>query len=159
MSEGGTGRLRLPVAVAVTLAVQAVTSMAMVTPSVLAPAVAPALGVAPQAIGLFVSAAYLAAMLSGLACGGLVAALGVLAVCQVSVLAAGAGLALGAAGWVVAMPVAALVIGGGYGLVNPASSHILARATPPGMMALVFSIKQTGVPIGGMVAGALVPTL
>jgi MFS family permease len=149
----------LVVAVAITLAVQAVTSMAMVAPSVLAPAVAPVLGVAPQKIGLFVSAAYFAAMLSGLACGGLIAGLGVLRVCQLSVLLAAAGLVLGAAGWLVAMPLAALVIGTGYGLVNPASSHILARATPPGMMALVFSIKQTGVPIGGIVAGALVPAL
>jgi MFS family permease len=156
---GGAVNRPLVVAVAITLAVQAVTSMAMVAPSVLAPAVAPVLGVAPQKIGLFVSAAYLAAMLSGLACGGLIARFGVLRVCQLSVLLAGAGLVLGAAGWLVATPLAALVIGVGYGLVNPASSHMLARATPPGMMAFVFSIKQTGVPLGGMIAGALVPAL
>jgi len=156
---GGAVNRPLVAAVAVTLAVQAVTSMAMVAPSVLAPAVASGLGVAPQRIGFFVSAAYFAAMLSGLACGGLIAGLGVWRVCQLSVLLAGAGLALGAAGWLVAMPIAALVIGVGYGLVNPASSHILARATPPGMMALVFSIKQTGVPVGGMIAGAMVPAL
>ncbi|MCU0804208.1 MAG: MFS transporter [Burkholderiales bacterium] len=149
----------LVVAVAITLAVQAVTSMAMVAPSVLAPAVAPLLGAAPQRIGLFVSVAYFAAMLSGLACGGLIAGLGALRVCQLAVLLAAAGLVLGAAGWLPAMPLAALVIGVGYGFVNPASSHILSRATPSGMMALVFSIKQTGVPIGGMIAGALVPAL
>ena len=159
MITGGAVTRPLVAAVSITLAVQAVTSMAMVAPSVLAPAVAPALGVAPQTIGLFVSAAYFAAMLSGLACGGLIVSLGVLRVCQLSVLLAGAGLVLGAGGWLIAMPVAALVIGAGYGLVNPSSSHILARATPPGMMALVFSIKQTGVPIGGMIAGAMVPAL
>ena len=35
----------------------------------------------------------------------------------------------------------------------------LARTTPPDQMALVFSIKQTGVPVGAMMAGALVPTM
>jgi nitrate/nitrite transporter NarK len=36
---------------------------------------------------------------------------------------------------------------------------ILARAAPPGMLALTFSIKQTGVPLGTAIAGALVPAL
>ena len=57
------------------------------------------------------------------------------------------------------LPLAALAIGFGYGFVTPVSSHILARRTPPGIMALVFSVKQTGVPIGGAIAGAAVPPL
>jgi nitrate/nitrite transporter NarK len=36
---------------------------------------------------------------------------------------------------------------------------ILARAAPPGMLALTFSIKQTGVPLGTAIAGAAVPLL
>jgi MFS family permease len=53
----------------------------------------------------------------------------------------------------------AALIGMGYGPITPASSHLLARATPPHRVALVFSIKQTGVPLGGVVAGAFVPAL
>ncbi len=152
------------VAIAVTLAVQILTATALIAPSVIAPAAAGDLGVAPQAIGLFVSFAYFAAMLSGLATGGLIARFGALAVCQAAVVIAGAGLALGklaslAVVPLVVIPLAALLIGLAYGLVNPVSSHILARHTPPGAMALVFSIKQTGVPIGGAIAGAVVPTL
>ena len=152
------------VAIAVTLAVQILTATALISPSVIAPAAAGDLGVAPQAIGLFVSFAYFAAMLSGLATGGLIARFGALAVCQAAVVIAGAGLALGklaslAVVPLVVIPLAALLIGLAYGLVNPVSSHILARHTPPGAMALVFSIKQTGVPIGGAIAGAVVPTL
>jgi MFS family permease len=147
------------VAIAVTLAVQILTATALITPSVIAPEAAGDLGVPPQAIGLFVSGAYLAAMLSGLATGGLVARFGPLAVCQAAVVLAGAGLALGKLAALAVVPLAALLIGAGYGLVNPVSSHILARHTPPGAMALVFSIKQTGVPIGGAIAGAVVPTL
>lgn len=147
------------VAIAVTLAVQILTATALITPSVIAPAAAGDLGVAPQAIGLFVSAAYCAAMLSGLATGGLIARYGPLAVCQAAVVLAGAGLALGKLAAAAVVPLVALLVGVGYGLVNPVSSHILARHTPPGAMALVFSIKQTGVPIGGAIAGAVVPTL
>jgi nitrate/nitrite transporter NarK len=36
---------------------------------------------------------------------------------------------------------------------------VLARTTPPHRYALVFSIKQTGVPAGGALAGALVPVV
>jgi MFS family permease len=149
----------LLVALALTLVVQSLTSMAMIAPSVLAPVAAAAFGVAPQSIGLFVSTTYFAAMLSGLAAGALIARLGPLGVCIGALVGAAAGLALGDAALLLALPFCALLIGGGYGTVNPVSSHILARSTPPRQMALIFSIKQTGVPIGGAIAGALVPPL
>jgi MFS family permease len=98
-------------------------------------------------------------MLSGLAAGALIARFSALGVCLGALAAAAAGLALGAPGALALVPVCAALIGAGYGTVNPVSSQILARATPPRQMALIFSIKQTGVPIGGAIAGALVPTL
>jgi MFS family permease len=147
------------VAVAVTLAVQTLTSMAVIAPSVLAPVAAPDLGLAPQAVGLFVSISYLASMVSSLMTGWLTARFGPLAMCQAALVLAGAGLLLGKLAIVAVLPLAALAIGFGYGFVTPVSSHILARRTPPGVMAFVFSIKQTGVPIGGAIAGAVVPPL
>ncbi len=147
------------VAVAVTLAVQTLTSMAMIAPSVLAPVAAPDLGLAPQTIGLFVSISYFGAMVSSLTSGRLTARFGPLAMCQAAVVLAGAGLVLGKLAIVAVLPLAALALGFGYGFVTPVSSHILARRTPPGIMAFVFSIKQTGVPIGGAIAGAAVPPL
>lgn len=54
---------------AITLAIQALTSMAMIAPSVMAPVAAPEMGLSPQHIGWFVALEYLCAMLSGLACG------------------------------------------------------------------------------------------
>jgi MFS family permease len=146
-------------ALALTLVVQSLTSMAMIAPSVLAPVAAADLGVAPESIGLFVSGTYLAAMVSGLAAGGLIARFGTVAVCFGALAATALGLALGGGALLAVLPLCALAIGGGYGTVNPVSSHILARAAPPHRMALVFSIKQTGVPIGGAIAGALVPPL
>jgi MFS family permease len=146
-------------ALAVTLVVQTLTAMAMIAPSVLAPVAARDLGLAPQSIGFFASLTYLGAMLSGLLAGRFIARFGPLAVCQAAVVLGGAGLALGSLAVAAVIPLAAIVIGVGYGIVNPVSSHILARRTPPGMMALVFSIKQTGVPVGGAIAGAAAPPL
>jgi MFS family permease len=57
------------------------------------------------------------------------------------------------------MVLGAVLIGLGYGPITPASSHLLARTTPKHQMSLVFSIKQTGVPLGSMLAGAVVPPL
>ena len=146
-------------ALALTLAVQAITSMAMIAPSVMAPVAAADLGVAAESIGWFVALEYLCAMLSGLACSALILRLGAVRVCQICVVLAAAGLFLGAGAMLPLVFAAAAAIGLGYGLVNPVSSHILARSAPRQMMSLIFSIKQTGVPVGGALAGALVPVL
>jgi fucose permease len=52
-----------------------------------------------------------------------------------------------------------LIIGLGYGPVTPSSSAILAERVPPNLRAFIFSLKQTGVPIGGAIAGAMIPAL
>jgi sugar phosphate permease len=57
------------------------------------------------------------------------------------------------------MGLGALLIGIGYGPITPASSHLLARTTPKHQMSLVFSLKQTGVPLGSLMAGAIVPPM
>ena len=144
---------------AITLAVQALTAMAMIAPSVMAPVAALELGVSPQGIGWFVALEYLLAMLSGLACGALIGRFGPVRVCQIAVCLGAAGLAIGTGAMLWLVLAAAALIGSGYGFVNPVSSHILAKAAPPRMRSLIFSIKQTGVPLGGALAGALVPPL
>lgn len=147
------------VAVAVTLAVQTLAAMAMIAPSVLAPVAARDLGVAPQSIGVFVAAAYFAAMISSLLAGRFTTRFGPLRVCQAAVVITGAGLVLGKLAVLAVIPLAAFAIGFGYGLVTPVSSQILARHTPPKAMSLVFSIKQSGVPLGAAIAGAVAPLL
>jgi predicted MFS family arabinose efflux permease len=47
----------------------------------------------------------------------------------------------------------------GYALNNPSSSHILSRLAPPSRRNLIFSIKQAGVPLGGMMAALIIPPL
>ena len=125
----------------------------------MAPVAAPALGVAPSAIGYFIALVYFGSMLGSVTSGGWVARFGPIRVSQIGLGLSLVGLAFSASAWLPLVALGAVVIGLGYGPATPASSHILARATPPGLVALTFSIKQTGVPLGGAIAGALVPAM
>lgn len=53
--------------------------------------------------------------------------------------------------------VACFLMGMSNGAATPAGSEILQKFSPPGKRNLLFSIKQAGVPLGGMMAGLLVP--
>ena len=146
-------------ALAVTLAIQALVSMASFTVPVLAPVALPELGGSVALVGLFVALIYLGAMISSLLSGAWVLRFGAIRVSQVCLLLCGIGLAIAAAGQLWCLVFSALALGAGYGPVTPASSHILARTTPRHLMGFMFSLKQTGVPIGGVLAGMLVPSL
>jgi len=54
---------------------------------------------------------------------------------------------------------ACFLMGLSNGASNPAGSEVLQRFSPPGMRNLIFSIKQAGVPLGGVIAGLLVPVV
>lgn len=53
--------------------------------------------------------------------------------------------------------VACFAMGTSVGAASPAGSEVLQRFSPPGIRNLIFSIKQAGVPLGGMAAGLFVP--
>jgi MFS family permease len=118
------------------------------------------LGVKSTSIGIYTAVMYIIAMLSGLAAGSLLARYGVIRTCQGLLLSCCVGLVLAAfiPLWQIAL-VAAVLIGLASGPLNPAGSRILARLSPDRWRPLVFSIKQTGTPIGGMLAGLLLPPL
>ena len=143
----------------VTLAIQALVSMAVLTMPVMTPVVAQALGVSTTLIGGFVAIMFAGAIVASLSAGSAVARFGAIRVSQAGLLICAAGLALCAWASFPAVVLGAFLIGLGYGPITPASSHLLALTTPAHRMSLVFSIKQTGVPIGGMLAGAAVPGL
>jgi predicted MFS family arabinose efflux permease len=84
---------------------------------------------------------------------------GAIRLSQAGLLSSAVGLFLCAIPHPLAIAIGALFIGAGYGPITPASSHLLIKTTPPEKLSFVFSIKQTGVPLGGMIAGALVPSL
>lgn len=142
-----------------TLFIQAMVAMSLLTLPVMAPVAAKALEVSPALVGVYVSITYAGAMFASLTSGTTVGRLGPIRVSQYGLLLCATGLCLCAVPWLPAVGLGALFIGLGYGPITPASSQILARTTPPSQMGLVFSIKQTGVPVGAMLAGAIVPSL
>jgi MFS family permease len=54
---------------------------------------------------------------------------------------------------------ASACVGLSNGTANPAGSEVLTRLTPREHRNLVFSIKQAGVPLGGMLGGLAIPPL
>ena len=142
-----------------TLVIQAMVALALLSLPVVAPVVAQTLQVSPALVGLYVSVTYAGAMVATLMGGATVARMGAIRVSQWGLVLCALGLILCAVPWLPSMVLGAVLIGLGYGPITPASSHLLARTTPKHQMSLVFSIKQTGVPLGSMLAGAVVPPL
>ncbi|HMK67095.1 MAG TPA: MFS transporter, partial [Stellaceae bacterium] len=142
-----------------TLAIQALVSMAVLTPSVLAGLAAPAIGVTSERVGIFTAIVYVGAIVSSAGSGSMLARTGPLRLSQGCLIACAAGLGAAASGEFALVLVGAIAMGLGYGPVTPASSHILIRQTPPHRRAFMFSLKQTGVPVGGVLAGSVAAPL
>ncbi|HTS94615.1 MAG TPA: MFS transporter [Stellaceae bacterium] len=142
-----------------TLAIQALASMAVLTPPVLAGLAAPAIGVTSERVGIFTAIVYVGAIVSSAGSGSLLARTGPLRISQWCLIACAIGLTAAASGEFALVIFGAFAMGLGYGAVTPASSHILIRQTPPHRRAFMFSLKQTGVPVGGVLAGSVVAPL
>ena len=143
----------------ITLGIQTLVSLVVFTPPVLAPAAQAEVGVHASAVGIATALIYLSATVSALVSGQAIARHGPMRMSQASLALSGAGLGLMATANLFFVVLGALVIGLGYGQVTPSSSAILVERTPPNLRAFIFSLKQTGVPIGGAVAGAMLPAL
>lgn len=142
-----------------TLTVQSLVAMAVLNLPVVAPAVAKDVGISTNYLGAYVALAYFGAMVASLLGGAAVKRWGAIRLSQIGLVLAAIGLFLCAIPTVETIALGALFIGAGYGPITPASSHLLIKSTPPEKLSFVFSIKQTGVPLGGMIAGATVPSL
>jgi MFS family permease len=145
-------------ALLITLAIQVYVSLAASALSVLAPAVSRDLGVPATLLGVFVGILYAGSMVAGLASGALMERHGAIRVSQAAALLCAVGIAA-ATGPLALVAIAPVILGLGYGPITPASSQILVRTTPPERLALTFSLKQTGVPLGVAMAGAALPAL
>ncbi len=139
--------------------VQVVATMGFNQASVLAPAAAPVLGVAAADVAYYVSLVYLAAMISTLGGGAINRRLGPIRFIQTGLTVAAIGSFVFAVGGVAMAALSALIVGLGSGPLTIASSHILARVSPPRLANVTFSLKQSGVPVGFAICGAVLPTL
>lgn len=144
---------------AVTLGIQSIASMALFALPVIATLVGESINVPLSVTGMYVGLVYLASFFGSLSAGTLIAIYGPIRISQICLLFSACGMLLCCVATVQAIIVGATVLGLGYGAITPASSHILSRSAPPKRISLIFSIKQTGVPFGGILAGALLPSL
>lgn len=159
MSDEARETRRVALPLAVTLAVQMLVAFAVYCAPVMAPVAGPALGFAPSAVGYYIAVTYCGSMIGSAAAGGWIGRFGPIRVSQAGLLLALCGLALAASASPPLVMLGGFIVGLGYGPTTPASSVILVRTAPAAMFSLIFSIKQTGVPAGGALAGALVPVL
>jgi len=144
---------------AVTLAVQVLTAVVLYVPPVLAPAAQADVGVRASSVGIVTALIFVSATFAALKSGPAIARHGALRMSQSSLLVAAAGLAVMTTASAALIGLGALIIGLGYGVVTPSSSSILADRAPPRLRSFIFSLKQTGVPVGGALAGATLPAL
>ncbi|MGQ0653220.1 MAG: MFS transporter [Betaproteobacteria bacterium] len=144
---------------AATMLTQALTTLGVLALAAVAPRAAADIGVPAALVGYQVSIVYAGAMVAALLGGAFVRRFGATATSQLALWLVAAGSLLSLAGSLPAMALGAVVIGLGYGLTNPAASHLLARAPTSRNMNLLFSLKQSGVPVGGMLAGFIMPPL
>jgi len=129
------------------------------TVPLIAAAIVADLALDPALVGVYVGIGAVAGFLTTMGCGGLIVRYGAMRMTQVGMLALAVGLSLPATGLLPAFALGAFVGGMGQAISTPSSSHLLGRLSPPRLAPLVFSIKQTGVPAGLMVAGVLTPWL
>lgn len=125
----------------------------------IAPAIVVDLAVSPALVGVFLSLSSAAGFVSTLICGGFILRYGALRMTQIGMIFLGGGLALSASGWVGGFVPGGFASGLGQAVSTPSSSHLLGRFAPPHLAPLIFSLKQTGVPAGLMLAGLIAPAL
>ncbi len=142
---------------ATTLAVQTLSTAAAYSIPAVAPAVAGDIGVNPALVGFFISMVYGVGILSALFSPPVIARYGAVLVTQAVLVATVAMLGTAATGSLAAIAISAVLMGLAYGATAPASTHLLVPRTPPAYMNLVLSIRQIGVPLGGMFASLAMP--
>ena len=118
-----------------------------------------ALNVQGELVGVFVSVAYGVGIISALFSPGFIHRYGGVRVLQGVLAATAAMLLLAAGGSVAWLAIAAVVLGLGYGAAAPASTHLLVPHTPPRVFNMVMSLRQIGVPLGGVLGSLLLPPL
>lgn len=152
--------MRMPLwfrAFAVALLMQTVSAFLTRILPVLGPVLTDAVGVAPERIGVLASVGSLGTMWYLLAGRSLLPRLGAVRVLQWGSVVGITGLLLALPGQWWLLVLASFLIGVGYGPSPPAGSELLRRHAPARHQGLIFSAKQSGVPLGGALAGLLIP--
>jgi sugar phosphate permease len=139
--------------------VMMVCSISLFAVPVMAPAIAADLGVSTTLVGPYMAITWGASVVTSLMAGALLARFGAMGVSQLCLLACAAGMVFGSTGLLTMLLLSAIVVGLAHGVETPSSSWLLARVTPAKQQPFVFSFKQTGSQVGGIISGFLFPFL
>ena len=151
-------RVILGIATVAMLFQQAFSYVCQMTLPILADRVAEDFGISRAWLGLYLFIQNIAAIFAALSCGGFILRYGAVRISQVCLLLMGSSLLVVAGGVLWLYPLGAVLLGMAA-VSTPASSHILARVCPPRLAPIIFSVKQTGVPVGSLIGGLLIPFL
>lgn len=147
-----------PPAIVLTL-VQVAVAFAILTVSVMAPVLNQELGISLGLIGSYGAVLWGMSLITILLAGNMLARFGPARISQFCCLLAATGMFVGASDGVIGLVCCAALIGFASGPETPASSQLLMRLVEPARRPFVFSLKQTGMPAGSMLAGAILPAL
>ena len=140
-------------------AVQVIATMAMLIPAAVAPALARTLDLPVAMIGFQISLAYVGATLMSLGAGLVQRRMGAVRANQIAAFVIMSSLSVIAIPHVAALGVGTFGLGVAYGLTNPSAAHLMMKIATGANRNLIFSIKQTGQPLGGVVAGLVAPPI
>ena len=159
MSANSRFSPELAAALAISTTIQILATASVLSGAAIAPLLSASLGVGGAWIGYQVSFTYCAGVGASAVAGALVLRFGPYRIEQALLGAFALGLLALATGGLWGFAFGSALIGVGYGLNNPASSHILNAVTPPALRNLVYSVKQAGVPLGAVLASLAFPPL
>ncbi len=151
-------RVILAIATVAMLLQQAFSYVCQIALPILADRIADDFGISRAWLGLYLFIQNVTAIVAAMACGGFIVRLGAWRVSQICLLLMGTSLIVIAGGILWLYPLGAILLGAGA-VSTPASSHILARHCPRRLAPVIFSVKQTGVPVGSLIGGLLIPFL
>jgi MFS family permease len=142
-----------------TMVAQVASIMGVAVFPVIAPQLAAEMEVAPALIGYQMSLVYGAAMIAAPFLSGTIARWGGCRATQIGLALSALGVALALASNVWALAATSILLGVALSMLVPASAHLLFRFCPPERRNLVFSLKQTGVPVGWTAMALAAPAI
>jgi MFS family permease len=145
--------------VAATVVMQTTSAMLLRMLPAIAPALMDDFGFAAATIGYLAALSSIGSIVFLVFGAPLIRRAGPIRALQVGLALSAIGAAMLAVPFVAIAVVACVLIGLGYGPSPSAGSDVLQRYAPLRHRNLIFSIKQAGVPLGGVLAGLVLPTL
>jgi MFS family permease len=123
--------------------------------------VGPELGIGPSELGILTALFFISSSITSGPAGRLVARIGWQAAVRFNAAAIGVLLLViaGLAWSTIVLGIILIVMGGVYGLANPAVNQALADHVDPRHRGLIFGLKHAGIPTSTLLAGAAVPVI